>query len=348
MRERNDLLASIADTIKDYREGEIPRPTPDHVDRWIYQFDDAVQIPLLREIDHVLQETYFSNSDVSGFFARQIEHERLAGENPCDFWQAAHVFDIQQQGHSQREIRELFGEMLKEQCHLEIDQCGSPGGAFVYLDDILFSGGRVRSDLSSWIANEAPARTTVHILVIAAHRLGEWHCTKTLEKVATDKGVELDLHCWAAVRLENRKRYRNASEVLWPVEIPEHPGVQDYMAEEQKFPFEPRQPGGKLKNAIFSSEEGRQLLERELLLAGIRIRSFCQNPSPALRPLGFSLFGLGFGSTMVTFRNCPNNCPLALWWGDPDAPPGHPFRKWRPLLPRKTYASEEDIDESLF
>lgn len=27
---------------------------------------------------------------------------------------------------------------------------------------------------------------------------------------------------------------------------------------------------------------------------------------------------------MVTFRNCPNNCPLAFWVGDP----------WYPLFPR--------------
>jgi hypothetical protein len=35
---------------------------------------------------------------------------------------------------------------------------------------------------------------------------------------------------------------------------------------------------------------------------------------------------LGFGSLIVTFRNCPNNTPLALWAGDP----------WYPLFPRIT------------
>lgn len=95
---------------------------------------------------------------------------------------------------------------------------------------------------------------------------------------------------------------------------------------------------------IFSSETGRQLLEEQFLLAGMRIRSFCKNPSQILRPLGFSPFGLGFGSMIATFRNCPNNAPLALWWGDPDAHAGHPFRNWYPLLPRKTYAGVEGFD----
>ena len=46
----------------------------------------------------------------------------------------------------------------------------------------------------------------------------------------------------------------------------------------------------------------------------------------AIRPLGFSLMKtLGFGSPVVSFNNCPNTAPLALWAGDP----------WYPLFPRR-------------
>lgn len=348
MTEHSKLLASIANTIKDYRAGEIAQPIPDHVDRWIRQFDQDVRVSLLRELDHVLKKTYFSKSNVGEFFSHQINHKKLAGVAPCDFWRAAHLLDIQHHGKSQSDIRELFCEALREQCGLEVENRGSVGGAFIYLDDVLFSGGRIGTDLSAWIANEAPAKATIHILVIATHRLGEWQCTERVKKAAADAGKELDFNCWAAVRFENRKRYRDTSEVLWPVEIPEDAAVQTYIADEERFPFEPRQPGGRLEHAIFSSEEGRQLLERELLLAGMQIRSFSRNPSRALRPLGFSAFGLGFGSMNVTFRNCPNNTPLALWWGDPDAAPGHPFRNWCPLLPRRTYTPKVDLYDILF
>ena len=64
-------------------------------------------------------------------------------------------------------------------------------------------------------------------------------------------------------------------------------------------------------------------MESELLIAGVSIRDLSQNPKDILPPLAFGPFGLGFGSMLVTFRNCPNNCPLALWWGDPDATSGH-------------------------
>lgn len=135
------------------------------------------------------------------------------------------------------------------------------------------------------------------------------------------------------------------SEVLWPATVQDDPAVAAYLAQQGRFPLEPRQPGGKPEIEIFSSEEGRQLLEREFLRAGVRIRGFCQNPNQIMRPLGFSSFGVGFGSTIVTYRNCPNNAPLALWWGDPNAHHNHPFSRWYPLLQRRTYEREVDFDD---
>ena len=55
-----------------------------------------------------------------------------------------------------------------------------------------------------------------------------------------------------------------------------------------------------------------------------------------MRPLGFmKLVSLGFGTFFVTYRNIANNCPLVLWWGDPDFPMTHPIGIWYPLFPRR-------------
>ena len=346
MSKRVDLLESIADTIKDYRKGAIPKPTAEHVDRWVRQFSEGVQMPLLAEMDHVLDKTYFSKQIVTDFFEHQIEHKKIAGENPCAFWKGANLLDIQKQGHSQTEILALFSESLKRKCQISVSDCGSKDGAFIYLDDVMFSGSRIGNDLTTWIQKVAPTEATVHILVIGTHRLGEWQCITNLAKIAKDAGKKITFTCWAAIRLENRRKYKNTSEVLWPAEIPNNSSLANYMAQETKFPFEPRTPGGKPENEIFSGEEGRQLLERELMLAGIRILDKCQSPKRSVRPLGFGYFGLGFGATIVTFRNCPNNCPLALWWGDPQATSG-PFH-WYPLLPRKTYSQSFDFSDLVF
>ncbi len=299
---------------------------------------------MLREMDHVLSQTYFAETDVRRIFESLIDNKKLAGDAPCDFWRTAHMLDIQLRGNSQTEVRQFFGSALKVRCGHEIDGCGLDGGPFVYLDDALFSGARVGDDLVAWIDEDAPAAGIVHVIVIVGHRLGEYLCKKRLKAVALSLGKNLTFNLWAGVWFENRLANRNTSEVLWPATLPEDAELSAYMAEEQKFPFQARTPGGKLENAIFSSEEGRQLLEQQFLLAGVRIRNACQHPSRSLRPLGFSAFGLGFGSLIATFRNCPNNAPLALWWGDANARPGHPFRSWYPLLPRKTYGQEVELD----
>lgn len=82
MSERQTLLASIAQTIQDYRDGSLPKPITDHVDRWVQQFDADVQLPILREMDHVLKNTYFSKENVSKFIRGAIHTAKLTGPNP--------------------------------------------------------------------------------------------------------------------------------------------------------------------------------------------------------------------------------------------------------------------------
>jgi hypothetical protein len=343
MTERARLLASVAATVADYRAGEVVSPTSGHVDRWIRQFANDVQLPVLHELDHVLKKTYFTRDNVSGFLARQVTNNKLAGTNPRDFWKSANFLDIQQHGSSQHQMLEMFSIGLKKNFGFTTDLCGSRDGDFIYLDDVMFSGSRVGNDLAAWVENSAPAQATVHVLVIAIHTSGEWLVSKRLTDAIARSGKKIAINYWRAATIENRKYYKNDSEVLWPVNLPDDADLRAYLALPHKFPFDPRSPGGKL--GPFSSEEARQLLERELLLAGVKIRARCENPKGIMRPLGFSPFGLGFGSMIVTFRNCPNNCPLALWWGDPDADASNPLSSWYPLFPRKTYSDGISLDD---
>ena len=333
MNGRGELLASIANTIRDYRAGDLPEPVPDHVDRWIRQFGTDVQLPMLREMDHVLRRTYFSRNRVHEFFTSVMGNRQLADKEPREFWRNVHLLDIQQNGTSQTEIRELFETELEQRYGLNTGEGHEGSSVFVYLDDVLFTGSRVESDLADWIASDAPATAIVHVVVIAAHCLGEWNSRTRIEAHAATVGKNLRVHCWAAEWIENRLACRDRSEVLWPVEIPRNVAAENYLIQG----FQPRNPGGTPRWDVFSSEEGRQLLERELLSAGMRIRSFSQKPDPTLRPLGFGPFNVGFGSMIVTHRNCPNNAPLALWWGDPTQHANHPLSRWYPLVQRRPY-----------
>ena len=129
-------------------------------------------------------------------------------------------------------------------------------------------------------------------------------------------GKEINLQFWTPRKFENRRSYRDNASVLWPATVPENPDVVEYLSSEGRS-LERFQPRVVSRNPIspFATESGRQLLEEEFLRAGARIINSHNEVRPALKPLGFSSFEPGFGSLVAFYRNCPNNTPLALWWG---------------------------------
>lgn len=331
MSKRDDLLASIADTIKDYRKDEIPARTPERVERWIEQFPKEVQLPILSEMNHVLKHSYFSLERVKVFLQDLVEGPKLVGDEPCAFWRGVNFLDIQQGGNSQTEMLKLFDNLLKDKCGFGIAQCNSSSSVYIYLDDGIFTGNRVRRDIEMWISSQAPAKATLHIVTIAIHLGGKWYACGKIRETAANAGKEINIKWWRAIQLEDRKSYSHRADVLRPTSIPDDVAVRDYIA---GMEYEPllRRPGNIGTQSLFSSDEKKILLEREFLIAGARIRQLCPNLGDTQRPLGhMTLDTLGFGSLIVTFRNCPNNAPLALWAGDP----------WYPLFPRTTNTQTE-------
>jgi len=323
-----ELAASIVETAGDYRQNELDPFTAEHVLRWTTQFNEADRLPLLAEMDHVLKRTYFSEAAVTDFLQSLTTETKLVGGDAGAFWRGAGVLDIQQGGDSQKDMLDRFKAVLAQQFGMGLKGCNATSGNFVYLDDAIFTGNRVRRDLEPWINNAAPHKATVHVIVNALHA-GSYYAAQQLDKAAKATGKEITFTWWRAKSVENRKFYRNQSEVLWPSEIPERGPVAEYAKtlSAAGYPPEKRAKGGTPKDSVFSGEEGRALLERVFLESGVRIRSICPYLKETARPLGFSLLKtLGFGATVVTHRNCPNNCPLALWAGDP----------WYPLFRRKT------------
>jgi hypothetical protein len=326
MAERDHLLASIAATTADYREGDLAAPTPQHVERWINQFDTAVQLPILREMDHVLKRTYFSRAETKRFLAGLFKTEELVGGDPCSFWKNVKFLDIQGGGASQKEMLALFSKVLEKQCGFSVGDCGVNPNVFIYLDDASFTGNRVKQDLEGWIATLAPKEAAVHVIAIALHTNGAQYASEKIKTAAGTSEKTIELKWWYAIRLEDQLASTDSSDVLRPTQIPEDGLVRAY-ADAMKHKPRLRGPGQVGGKAIFSSDAGRQLLEQEFLKAGARIRNMCPNLNRYQRPLGNSLLEtLGFGSLIVTFRNCPNNAPLALWAGAP----------WYPLFPRTT------------
>lgn len=326
MSQWNNLLASIAQTIQDYRDGSLPQPVPAHVERWVQQFDAAAQLPILQEIDHVLKSIYFSKEKVSQFIRGAIHTQKLTGDNAMQFWRSANFLDIQGGGDSQRDMLALFSQQLMGEFGFGIDGSGQGNDVFIYLDDGIFTGNRVRRDLEEWVRDHAPAHAMVHVICIALHSGGQYYAGGKIQDAIRASGKQIGITWWRAIELEDRRTYSATSDVLRPTVIPNDPAVQAYVASMRYQPTL-RAAGNPGAAGLFSSDGAKILLEQEFLKAGVRIRQICPNLGATQRPLGhMTLETLGFGSLIVTYRNCPNNAPLAFWV---DAP-------WYPLFPRTT------------
>lgn len=326
---RVKLLKSIAATIVDYRNGEVPTPDAKHVETWISQFDEDVQYEILAEVDHVLGHTYISKKTVEGFLQNLTTNGKLTGKDPETFWSRAGILNIQGAGNSQEEMLEMFDRALQHEHEMSLEDCDGSSGTYLYIDDVVFSGGHVRNDLTRWIENDAPKDADVHIVAMALHSGGQFYADREITKYARARKKNIRTHWWRILEVENRKAYINQSDILSPTQIPDDELTREYVAMLVEAGYPPvLRKGDGLGNAkFFSSPKGRELLEQEFLKKGADIRSQCPNLNDYQRPLGnMVLKTLGFGGLIVTFRNCANNCPLAFWVGDP----------WYPLFERKT------------
>lgn len=316
---RAQLLQSIATTIADYRTDSpfLPRG-PAHVDKWVRQFDGEVQDAVLDELEHVLRQTYIPRTDVTQFLQTLCVQTDLASS-----WQAINLLRIQQRGSSQREMLDMFSGVLQVTHGLNASACGSPQGPYIYLDDAIFTGNRLLNDLRSWMPM-APAASTVHVVVIALHRGGARYAKDRIVREYSAAGKALDLRFRCIKQFDDGPHSVNA-DLVRPASLPNDAYVTQYVNSLQHAPV--LRSGASLgENAVFKSTAGRDVLEQEFLKRGAYLRAICTMLPKYHRPLGnMVLQTLGFGSTVVTFRNCPNNCPLVFWAGDP----------WYPLFPRK-------------
>ncbi len=324
MNTKNDIIKSIIDTTADYHAFAGGVSVEAHINTWLQQFSESVRLPLLTEMDYVLKDTYFSKNKIISFLRGIINSKKIAGQDSCAFWKSVNFLDIQGGGTSQKDMLSLFSSELEAKYNFKVSDCGSDGGDFVYLDDFSFTGGRVMQDIKKWIVECSPQNAKLHIITIAKHAYGDYYTKKEIKKCITDNNKDINFTWWCAMTFEDRRYYTDSSDVLRPTSIPDNEDLQRYI---ETLTHEPhlRNSGNVGGNNLFSSNAGRELLEQVFLTTGIEVRKKCQLLTKYHRPLGYMyLETLGFGTMIVTYRNCPNNAPLALWAGRP----------WYPLFRR--------------
>lgn len=332
------LIQDIASIIGQYRSGSLAVSYDAmHVTRWVNQFEPHERLIILEETKRLLRQGYLSESVFDSFLDTLKPYFENNRATP---WQSVSLLDVQQDGNSQAAMVAKLSQRVLAQYGIGTRVNDLTANVFIYLDDFIFSGGRVLRDVRAWITHCAPVNCSLVITTIGYFNYGQYYLQNKLNEAIQQSGKSIRLNFLkyrASDSKENRFYRKDNSDVFWPMASASLvPGVVDFLAGQSRA-YQYRQASTE-QNATFSSIR-REVYENIILKYGLQIISYSAAPSPLLKPLGFDTFdGLGFGATVFTYRNCPNNCPLVFWWGDPNAPMNSTLSRWYPLLQRETYA----------
>lgn len=340
---RQTLLESIATIIADYRQGEVPNIDSRHVDRWVKQFgrfgfDDQVQVVILGEMERILKRYYISRTIAQDFITAVLTSQNLFGAIPAQTIRNVQFLRIQTKGNSQNDLLNLCQQILQSVHGFRLGDCGRSPVAYIYLDDCLYSGNRVRRDIDNWLSN-AVRGTTLHLIFFALHTDGLEYSRRVIEQNAQAQGVVVQF--WRLHEFHNSRWQSSRFDCFWTRQTSGDELVDRYVQEvnerrqnlNRNLPPLFRPDNAPTQDDIFSSQAAREIVEYAFLKVGTYIVSLPKSPNTSMRPLGYDyLESLGFGAIFVTYRNIANNCPLALWWGDPNQ--AYPLNAWYPLFPR--------------
>lgn len=329
--------SEISAIIQNYRNGDVGKLDTEHVLRWVNQFEAQDQLLVLSETKNILDRNYLSEKKVNESIDIILSPNNTNNNDPVGFWSNCSLLEIQINGKSQSALIEKFTQRLQKKYGIT-PKINQKSNTYVYLDDFLFSGNRIQNDVTKLLQTSDIDNCNIIFMTFGYFQSGQFSTSNNLKKLfdSLKRNIRISYTNFEGYDLENRLTYKNSSEVFWPTQNVLHiPEVNHYLSKFNKMPT--FRDNLLLNNRVFNPVV-REQFELAMLKAGVKILSFCKDPSRVVKPLGYSSFdGFGFGSTVFTYRNCPNNNPLAFWWGDKTKPSTHPFSKWYPLLERKTY-----------
>lgn len=316
-----------------------------HVGRWVDQFEERDRLFILEQTLALLRNAYISKNDYEG-----IINAILRNEGDVSIIRHSAFLNIQEanRGSSQRDLLELL-EIQAETFH-EVDIVTLSRNvtshrvaqftSFIYFDDVCFSGTKALNDITWFVENFNLSNVTIHVFFLGTHTYATYMLETNLARRFQRRNITLIIKKRGYLKTrENRLAYSASSEVFWlrknGIELPnwiQHPEIYTSREGSERDHFSPTN--------IFPNRIDRYRFEYALTNAGFYILQQSQNPAPILKPLGFSTFsGLGFGGTIFTYRNCPNNTPLAFWWGryERNGIPNWALDCWYPLMRRIGY-----------
>ena len=332
-----DTLNKIFDHLKDYENFESYMLNIDgsvnekllqqHIKQWINQFEIFEQDFIVFIVIKLLENRYITKKEEVEFIDELFENQSLKIDGTMPL-----PLQIQGNGKSQKHLVQHYQKVFSEHPKITYSQ-----DSVIYLDDFIFSGGRIYQDLTNWIPRQEKSHK-IYVGVIGCHS-STWQTKKKLKNKIFDNNQKNNLNSSLifldCTELENKLSKRNESDVLWPMQ-------KIFQTEEYKkyeVPnFKYRDGFIETPYNLFKNNDERVRFENICLKYGFKIIERCKATNSTTKPLGNCHFdGYGFGGLIFNYRNCPNNTPLIFWWGSGDINKLHLYNQWHPLMPRTVY-----------
>lgn len=334
----NESVDKIYNIIKDYRNDEGVFITPDDITAWANQFGSDAEF-VVNEFAHLLPQVYCSKQDavtvIRSFIKDQFNYYRFKSID--EYLQKTCFLQLQQQGKSQQALLDLLDGMVYEKTSRHLaDYNGYEKTLYVYLDDVLATGGTIRGDIANWLKIDnhveqlKQKKINLELVLICVHTWGLNFMDYGLQKQYGKVNI---IKRYAYIISNHLKFYNQDLNIAIPVKD-QPKDVHEYLASLDAKKYEDyayRDAGKPVREVFFTNPENRVRYENLLLEKGLYIIRQIKDLKPNVRPLGlinpqYKTFGLG--THFFTWRNIPNNCPLVFWWNVD----GH---DWKPLFPPK-------------
>ncbi|EEK82562.1 hypothetical protein bcere0010_40340 [Bacillus cereus ATCC 4342] len=329
------MIDTIVKIAEDYEGTNF---TNEHVEKWLSQFPSNQHDLILQELHSILSKTYVSKEAVTEVYENLIENKTIFPQSIDTY----NFINPQTKGGSQKDMLEIMEEVVQRKCGLSLDNCGQGViTSYVYIDDAIYTGNRVIRDIQKWVneIDDPSLVLQIDIIVLALHNRNIGYVKRQIKSVLPNarikfwRCIEFCDDIWEAEKVF--ESYLPSSELKYNDQTNQYiEGVRETrtVAQNERVPLL-RNNGEPTSDKYFTSLQNRNLVEKIFFEKGVEIVSYAVSPNPNMRPMGYdNSKTLGFGSYFVTYRNIANNCPVVLWWGDPDAFSG--INNWYPLFPR--------------
>lgn len=336
-------IQSIIGTAGNYRRGEIGAFDFAHVQRWVEQFQvtDEARLIILNEMNDLLGRFGFFISKKMAKDCLKQFFKSIKGSLPGKDIRNVNFIRNQPIGKSQSDLLILVDNILNKKYGVTTADCGG-SDVYLYIDDAIYSGSKFRYDMRDWLKN-APAGINLITYHLVYHLQGYEYAGSHVQSCVNAKTGTFSP--WRSYVIPNCRRDISPVKFFWPrylegsEQVDAYARVVTQQREAHNVPCYDifRGVNVRVSPGLFSSPRNQDIVEQAFLRVGAQLYFAAHSPGKNMRPMGFdSLSSLGFGSPIITYRNTANNCPLALWYGDPDNyGPDHPFGQWYPLFKRK-------------